>query len=619
MPALLRWLLRLGPTNPVAVRLVQNGSRRPRHLYVRSIYLAVLIIVLLWSLLINTTAGNLDYRELAQAGALSFTVIAYLQIGLICVLAPVFMAGAIAQEANPKTWDILLTTPLSTAQIVLGNLLGRLFFVLSLLFASLPLFAITQYFGGVPGRAILASYAVAGCAALLVGAIAVSLSVSRLAGRRAVFAFYIAVVSYLGLTAALDAWLRLAGMGVGGAGVTSMTALNPFLALRALLNPSSYPVAAPGTFVGPKAWLLEHPVWTFCLGSVVISGLLIAASSLTVRLGGLAWIGSGDGGTPLHRRLLRVAGKGVEHRPPRAVWHNPVAWREAAARNATFLRTLSRWAFIGFGALFGVGLVFAFHIGSLSPLSFRLALLATVWTELAVTCLVAINMSATAASREREDGTLDLLLTTPITPKQYLGGKLRGLVAYLAPLLAVPVGTLLVAGIYVALADASGNANVTITDTPPGFRAPLSRPLLLPEAGVLMGIVAAPFIAACVVVGLHWSLRSKGTIGSVVSTVAVVGVVAGFMGLCGFYAGGDVPVIGPVLSAASPASLMQAMVYPEAGMREHVIQQGLLGARVTAAVGAVLGAIAYGIVVYAVQASMVKTFDMTVRKLSGMK
>jgi len=210
----------------------------------------------------------------------------------------VFMASAIAQEANPKTWDILLTTPLSTAQIVLGNLLGRLFFVLSLLFASLPLFAITQYFGGVPGRAILASYAVAGCAALLVGAIAVSLSVSRLAGRRAVFAFYIAVVSYLGLTAALDAWLRLAGMGVGGAGVTSMTALNPFLALRALLNPSSYPVAAPGTFVGPKAWLLEHPVWTFCLGSVVISGLLIAASSLTVRLGGLAWIGSGDGGTP---------------------------------------------------------------------------------------------------------------------------------------------------------------------------------------------------------------------------------------------------------------------------------------------------------------------------------
>ena len=31
MPVFLRWLLRLGPTNPIAVRLVQNGSRRTRH------------------------------------------------------------------------------------------------------------------------------------------------------------------------------------------------------------------------------------------------------------------------------------------------------------------------------------------------------------------------------------------------------------------------------------------------------------------------------------------------------------------------------------------------------------------------------------------------------------
>ena len=65
MPLALRWLLQLGPTNPIAVRLIQNASRRTRHLYVRSAYLAVLIVVLLWSLIINAGGGSLSYRELA--------------------------------------------------------------------------------------------------------------------------------------------------------------------------------------------------------------------------------------------------------------------------------------------------------------------------------------------------------------------------------------------------------------------------------------------------------------------------------------------------------------------------------------------------------------------------
>lgn len=240
MPVFLRWLLRLGPTNPIAVRLVQNGSRRTRHLYIRAAYLAVLIVVLLWLLLVSAGGGNLDYRELARAGAMSFTSIAYLQIGLICILAPVFMAGAIAQESNPRTWEVMLTTPLSATQIVLGNLLGRLFFIIALLMASLPLFALVQYFGGVPGRTILASYLVAACAAVLVGTIAIALSVSRLVGRRAVFAFYVSVVSYLAITAAIDSWVRLSGGGAGGGnGVTWMTPINPFLTLHALLNPTA--------------------------------------------------------------------------------------------------------------------------------------------------------------------------------------------------------------------------------------------------------------------------------------------------------------------------------------------------------------------------------------------
>ena len=167
-----------------------------------------MIFVLMFAL-VGTITGAPSVRDLARAGAQTFTWISYLQVALICLLTPIFMAGAIAQEANPKTWDIGLTTPLGNLQIVLGNLFGRLFFILALLFSTLPLFAVTQYFGGVPGKSIFASYAIAGSSSLLVAAIAITLCVNRTAGRRAVFWFYAAVVMYLFLTYAADvAWLR---------------------------------------------------------------------------------------------------------------------------------------------------------------------------------------------------------------------------------------------------------------------------------------------------------------------------------------------------------------------------------------------------------------------------
>jgi ABC-type transport system involved in multi-copper enzyme maturation permease subunit len=619
MPALLRWFLNLGPTNPIAVRLVQNASRRKKHMYVRAAYLAVLILVLLWLLLLQTSSGSLNYRELARAGASSFTWIAYLQIGLICVIAPVFMAGAIAQESDSRTWDILLTTPLSQLQIVLGNLMGRLFFVLALLSASLPLFAMTQYFGGVPGRSIFISYLIAGSASLLVGTAAISLSVSRLVGKRAVFAFYIAVVSYIAASAAVDAWLRGAGLGAGpvGRGVTWMTAFNPFLALHAVLNPSTYPRAEPGTLSGLAAFLLERPVTAWCTFSGGLSVFLVIASTVTVRLGGLGHLAAARAGIPWYRRVMGLGGKHAEHRPPRSVWHNPIAWREASARNATFGRIAARWGFLSLGALFGVLLVVFFHRGALTPDTFQLALISTVWAEVGVVILVGINMAATAITREREDGTLDLLLTTPITPRDYLRGKLRGLIAYLLPLLMIPIGTLLLAGVYV-LFDGFGRAGGV--DVPmiarPGAGATV--PVLMPEAGLVAAPMMLAFTAFCVMVGLQWSLRSKGTIASVIATVGIVAVVGGTLGLCGWQSGESIGFIGPAFAALTPLTLVYALLNPAEALAETVSSaQGLTQARIALLVGSLLGSGVYVGVVMGIMANMVRNFDFTVRRLSG--
>jgi ABC-type transport system involved in multi-copper enzyme maturation permease subunit len=618
MPVFLRYLLRLGPLNPIAVRLVQNGSRRARHMYIRSGYLAALILVLLWVLVLRTQGGGeLSYRDLAAAGASAFTWIAYLQIALICVLAPVFMAGAIAQESSPRTWDILLTTPLSAAEIVLGNLLGRLFFIIALLLASLPLFALTQYFGGVPGTSIFTSYLIAGCAALFVGSVAISLSVSRLVGKRAVFAFYVSVVSYLAVTAGIDAFLRAQGSGAaGGGGVTWMTAVNPFLSLHALLNPASYPRAPEGSLTGLRAWMFETPITAFCTISGVGSLLLMIASTFTVRSGGLSQV-TGESSVPWYRRMFGLGGAGAEHRAPRTVWTNPIAWREAAARNATLGRILARWAFIVLGALWGVGLVVLYHTQSLGHSDFRLALLVTLWAELGVTALVAINMAATAVTREREDGTLDILLTTPITPAAYLTGKLRGLIAYLLPMLGVPLGTLAIAGGYVALGGLERTGGVTLTQAIGAGNFAL--PVVAPEAALIAPLVVIPFIAFCVIIGLSWSLKSKGTLGAVVATVGVVGVVAGIVGLCGWRAGTDLPVLGPALAALNPATLMYALVDPGNAMISTITGSGPASARLALAVGAIVAGAIYVGVVYGVHANMVRTFDMTVRALAGNK
>ncbi|GJM18579.1 MAG: hypothetical protein DHS20C14_07920 [Phycisphaeraceae bacterium] len=634
MPVLLQWLLRLGPTNPIAVRLVKNASRRDKHMYVRSAYLAVMILVLLWMLVVNASGTNLSYRALAATGSNSFVWIAYLQIGLICVLAPVFMAGAIAQEANPKSWDILLTTPLSQGEIVLGNLFGRIFFILGLLFASLPLFALTQYFGGVPGRSIFASYLVAGCAALLVGTIAIALAVSRLAGRRAVFAFYVSVISYIAATWAIDEYIQ----NTTSKGVTWMTGINPFLSLKALLSPASYPRADAGSHTGLAALFLESPVTAWCMGSFLLSLALMAASMLTVRAGGLASaVRRPRSGVPWYRKVMGLGAEGAEHRPPRAVWANPIAWREAAARNATFGRILARWSFIAMGLLLGVAIIALFHVGNMNLATFRFTIKSLVWTETAVIALVAINMAATAVSREREDGTLDLLLTTPITPGIYLSGKLRGLVAYLIPMIAVPSGTLLLAGLYSFFGGfgregGAGSYMVfdrsermtsftgDISTLAPGT-TPVFIPAVLPEAGLVAAAVLIPFMAFCVMVGLSWSLKSKGTLGSVVGTVGVVAVIAGVIGLCAWNSAGEFVAVGPALAALSPASVLDCVVTPFHSMREttNAGPGGLATARVSLAIGAVVAGAIYLAVVYGIHASMVRGFDATVRKLAGMR
>ena len=604
MPTPLLWLLRLGPVNPVAVRLVQGGSKRLRHLYLRAGYLALLIIVLLWTLLMASEAGALSYRELAAAGATSFKYVAYLQVGLICLIAPLFMAGAIAQEANPKTWDILLTTPLTAGQIVLGNLFGRLFFILALLAASLPLFAVTQYFGGVPGRAIFLSYAIAALAALAVGAVAIALCVSRVAGQRAVFLFYIGIVTYLAVTAAAD------GLFGTFARTTLLTPLNPFLTLRAVLSPSAYGAWSAEELAG-ASWIarlwLGAPAPAFMLTSAVLSLSLVTLSVWSVRSATLRGL-----------RLRRANSSPDEiaaGRAPRTVGRNPIAWREAESRGGVF-RQFARWGFLSLGLLWGLTIVAFFHSGALDADAFRYTLAATLWAEYLVIALVAVVSAGGTIASEREDGTLDLLLTTPITPSDYLSGKLKGLVWYLGPMLAVPIGTAAIASAYVLSGGLGGAADLSQARSVGTLMMEL--PVILPVAAVVAPLTSVPFIAFCAVIGLQWSLRSKGVVGATVAAFAVVFAVGGVLGLCGWNAGADVSYLGPILSCLTPVTAMHSCVDPATAATETLASAGVpTAANVPLLIGSAIAATVYLGLTWGIKTAMVKSFDATVRKLAG--
>ncbi|MEX0655696.1 MAG: hypothetical protein WD534_11420 [Phycisphaeraceae bacterium] len=632
MHAIYRWAWTMGPGNPMIVRIIQGGSRRGQHLWVRMGYLGALIALVLIGLL---SGGGMQQQvsltDLAKAGTWVFGIVAYGQVVLVCLLAPLFMAGAIGREQQGQTFNILLTTPLSNLQIVLGSLMGRLFFVIALLLSGLPLFAVLLVFGGVPIQSVFLAFAVAAFTALTVGAVAVTMSVFRAGGRKAVFTFVVIIGAYLVGAYALDVGLLRRITAVPDS-TTWLTPLHPLLVLEASLNSANYRPPGPehtATLPGLVQFYLGRPFAAFATLSLLSSALMVGTSSIVLRQFGQgepAWV------RWLKRKLrLPVAEAGGERRRAgRDVWQNPIAWREANTRGKVLSGILARWGFAAFALALGAVLLALYHFDALPSVPgqtgrpmpahelLHSALLTLLLLEVAVVTMVAIYMSAGAVSKEREDGTLDLMLTTPITPKFYVWGKLRGLVSFLSLLIAVPVLTLAMVSVYAVVGWWLGWEQAVYTHSAValgGGQVTVRPLLLLPEAPLLLLLMLVPFVALCVMAGMSWSIKAKGVLGAVVPTLAIVGVMALVLGLCGSSAAENVMFVGPVLNAFSPATNVGMIVNPYeriAGFSDHD-----LAGRVGLVIAAIIAAAGYSAIVYAMLLGMVRGFDHTVRKLSG--
>jgi fucose permease len=60
-----------------------------------------------------------------------------------------------------------------------------------------------------------------------------------------------------------------------------------------------------------------------------------------------------------------------------------------------------------------------------------------------------------------------------------------------------------------------------------------------------------------------------------------------------------------------------AGLYAESALGATISSAGVGGARITLLIGAVVSAVAHAALCFGIHSSMVRTFDMTVRKLAG--
>ena len=253
-----------------------------------------------------------------------------------------------------------------------------------------------------------------------------------------------------------------------------------------------------------------------------------------------------------------------------------------------------------------------FHSGGMQASDLRVALLTLVAAEITIVVLAALNMSATAVSKEREDGTLDIILTTPIQPGPYLSGKLRGLVIYLLPMLLVPVVTMLIAAIYGWFQPEATQITVSVGTNSADV------PVISLASALAMLLLLPPFVAFAVMLGLQWSIRSKGTISSIIAAVMIMLVIVGVIGLCGTASGQGIPYLGAIISSASPFNLVFASFMPDSAIPETVKEAGA-GFGLTLLLGAAIAGAIYLGIVLGMLASMKKSFMMTVRRLAGTK
>lgn len=442
---------------PVFSRELVTTPRRPRHYIYRVVFVTTLLMLMCtgWLVMAGTQIIR-NVGDMARFGSTLFQVLAPLQLSLLTFLGALGSASAVAQEKDRRTLILLLLTRLTNSELVLGKMLASLLDVLTMALAAIPLLLLVTLFGGVDDGQVWRTVAITLITVLTAGSLGSTIALWREKTFQTLAMTALGIVAWLALGEVVQSgWLfqNLAGW----SHATWAVALSPLRAILAATQPllsGEAPASAWGeTLADPIAG-----VWLY----LACTGLLLVTLNLIAILRVRVWnpsrevmigqklteeepeIPASSAADPEQARLGHVDARvRTERATSRAVWDNPVLWREmrtwAYGRKVHFIRLAYVLLFLlAAGSLYAT--MQATGNGGAAAVSSNSSVIPAAARSLVpffLVSLVIMNaLAVTSITNERDGQALDLLLVTDLSPKEFVLGKLGG-VLYVTLLMSV--------------------------------------------------------------------------------------------------------------------------------------------------------------------------------------
>lgn len=456
---------------PILARELLTTPRRPRHYILRSASVG-LVVVLMWTAWQAVVGLQRTHRlgDAAHFNAILFQLLAFTQLSLTIFAAALYGASSISYEKDRRTFILLLATHLTSSEIVIEKFLCGMLQVGAVLLAALPAYMILALFGGVSFDQIFQFYFVCAGTALYCGALGVLIAAWRERTFQTVALTLLAVVlSFLAVE------ILLATV-VGSAS-------SPLKLLLACLSPTRALVEV----ITQRPAAVSEPVVLFCTASNAFFAASSASAFLFLVVAIVKLRDWNPRGEPLQQsdtveKLELRAEANARAKPHRHAWDNPVLWREIRTRAYGARPIIVKIAYLTVFAL----LYWNIYISDADPADPRVHLaVGAVMAPLAILSLLLINAQSVASVNAEQDlKSLDLLLATDITPKEFVYGKLFGVLYNTKEMILAPA-ILLASCVGWGLVDGWGFAYSTI----------------------LFGV----FVAFASILGIHAALRYEST------------------------------------------------------------------------------------------------------------
>ncbi|MCI0357414.1 MAG: ABC transporter permease [Planctomycetaceae bacterium] len=437
---------------PIFTRELVTAPRRWQHFVYRTLYGALLwvLIYTAWLVLAGTQIIR-TVQDMAHFGSTLFLVLAPLQLALMTFLAATRSASAVAQEKDKKTMLLLLMTRLSNHELVLGKLLASLLDVLVMLASAVPIFMLLTLFGGVSPAQVGRVFLVTMATVLAAGSLGSTVALAREKTFQSLSMTALILVLWIGLWTAAGAFAG--NRAIGGIPLAKVaTAANPFLAVWTAAHPFRD---------ATTAWLAGDTL--FVIAALIAAGLLNGLAIWRLRVWnpgretfqlaptaeGGSIFGAPDEQQPTDLSPAEAARAGhVDARvrtidqKSREVWDNPVLWRETCTWAYGRKVIIIRLAYLLLLILAAAGIYFTIQSGAAFARANEALIPLTVWPVglLALVSLIIVNaLAVTSITNERDGGSLDLLLVTDLSPKEFIFGKMLGVAWVTKEMLIAPL------------------------------------------------------------------------------------------------------------------------------------------------------------------------------------